>query len=378
MKAIFAIAAAVAVSATGSVTQFPGKTGCVNKDGSSGCTKGKAVGELGIVAVSPDGTTVYAAGGTGSRGALGIFARNIATGSLRQLPGNAGCVLRAKTTGCARGPGMETPAAVAISPNGTMVVTAANNGQAIGLYRRSANGELQAIGRVNNIAAPSGLAFRPDGKLLLVASGHGLLAFRISGATLIRSAGPIPCDDYVACTAVAVTPDGLFAYAVAGGGAHGSISTYIVSPAGELVKTSLTASHALDQPRSIDVSSDGRNVYVAASVSSGLAIFTRDPTTGLIAQTGCVTVTGSQGACGKSSGLAGAGSVAVSKDGKNVYVASTVSDRVVAFARADDGSLHVLQTFAPRGVKSVSGVAVTPDGRSVYAAGRGLAILRRS
>jgi 6-phosphogluconolactonase len=273
---------------------------------------------------------------------------------------------------------METPSAVAISPDGSLVVTAANNGQAIGLYRRSASGALRTAGSVSNIAAPSGLAFRADGKLLLVASGRGLLAFRLSGTTLTRSAGPIPCDAFAACTAVALSPDGLFAYAVAGGGAHGSISTYIVSPAGELVKTAATSTHALEQPRAIDVSPDGQNIYVAASVSSGVAVFTRDPMTGLIAQTGCITVTGSQGACGKTPGLEGAASLAVSNDGKNVYVASTVSDRVVVFNRADDGSLHVLQTFTPRGVKSVSGVAVTGDGRNVYAAGHGLAALHRS
>jgi DNA-binding beta-propeller fold protein YncE len=273
---------------------------------------------------------------------------------------------------------METPAAVTVSPDGTLVVTAANNGRAIGLYRRSPSGALRPVGSVKNIATPSDLAFRPDGKLLLVASGRGLLAFRLSGATLIRSSGPIPCDEFVACTAVAFSPDGLFAYAVAGGGAHGSITTYLVSPAGELVKTAPTAAHAIDQPRGIEVSPDGQNIYVAASVSSGLAIFTRDPTTGLIAQTGCVTVTGSLGTCAKSASLGGAGSVAVSKDDENVYVASPVSDRIVVFTRAENGSLQETQTFTPRGLTSVAGVAVTPDGRNVYAAGHGLAVLRRS
>jgi 6-phosphogluconolactonase (cycloisomerase 2 family) len=378
VKAILAIAAAAAVTATGSVTQVPGKSGCVNRDGSSGCARGKAVGDLGIVAVSPDGRTVYAAGGPGSRGALGVFSRNAATGALTQLPGRAGCVLRAKTTGCSRGVGMETPAAVAISPDGTLLVTAANNGRAVGLYRRASSGALRAIGRVKDIATPSDLVFRSDGNLLLVASGRGLLAFRLSGKKLIRSSGPIPCDEFVACTSVAFSPDGLYAYAVAGGGEHGSITTYNVSPAGEVVKSAPTVTHALKQPRAIELSPDGQNIYVAASVSDGVAIFTRDPTTGLIAQTGCVTATGSQGACTKSAGLAGTSSVSVSKDGKNVYAASPVTNQVIVFARADNGLLQSTQTLTPRGVRSVTGVAVTPDGRNVYAAGHGVAALRRS
>lgn len=378
MKAILAIAAAAAVSATGGVTQFPGKTGCVNRDGSSGCARGKAVGNLGVVTVSPDGRLVYAAGGVGSQGSLGVFARNTATGSVTQLPGRAGCVLRVRTTGCSSGPGMESPAAVAVSPDSALVVTAANNGRAIGLYRRGPSGALQAVGRVVNIATPSGLAFRPDGRLLLVASGRGLLAFRLSGATLTRSSGPIPCDEFVGCTAVAFSPDGLFAYAVAGGGAHGSITTFAVSPGGLLVKTEATTAHAMKQPRGIEVSPDGQNVYVAASVSSGVSIFTRDPTTGLIAETSCVTATGSQGACAKAPGLAGASSVTVSKDGKNVYIASRVANSVVVFTRAEDGSLRALQTLMPRGLRGVTSVAISPDGRNVYTAGHGLATLRRS
>ena len=282
-----------------------------------------------------------------------------------------------KTTACTHGPGMETPVAVTVSPDGTLVVTAAYNGRAIGLYRRSSTGALTAVGSVKNIAGPSGLAFRSDGNLLLVASARGLLAFRLSGTTLLRSAGPIPCDEFTGCTAVAFSPDGLFAYAVAGGGAHGSITSYAVSPAGELVKIAATVAHAIDQPRSVAVSPDGQNIYVAASVSDGVAIFTRDPISGVIAQSGCVTVTGSKGGCAKSAGLAGAGSLAVSNDGKNVYVAAPVSNRVTVFARAVDGSLRAMQTLAPRGVSSVTGVAVSPDGRNVYAAGHGLAALRR-
>jgi DNA-binding beta-propeller fold protein YncE len=377
VKTVFAIAAVAAVSATGSVTQFPGKAGCVNRDGSSGCTGGRSVGNLGVVTISPDGRTAYAVGGTGSLGQLGVFRRANGTGALVQLPGKEGCVLKVKASSCTQGPGMETPAAVTVSPDGTLVVTAAYNGRAIGLYRRSSTGALTSAGTVRNIVSPSGLAFRSDGQLLLVASARGLLAFRLLGTKLIRSSGPIPCDEFTGCTAVAFSPDGLFAYAVAGGGAHGSVTSYVVTPAGELVKLPPTSAHAINQPRSVAVSPDGQNVYVAASVSDGVAIFTRDPTSGLMAQSGCLTVTGSQGACTKTEGLAGAGSLAVSDDGKNLYVAAPVSNRVSVFARAGDGSLRPMQTLAPRGVRSVSGVAVSPDGRNVYAAGHGLATLRR-
>jgi hypothetical protein len=49
----------------------------------------------------------------------------------------------------------------------------------------------------------------------------------------------------------------------------------------------------------------------------------------------------------------------------------------VVFDRAGDGSLRRTQALAPRGLKSVTGVAISPDGHNVYAAGHGLATLRR-
>ncbi|MDX6698496.1 MAG: hypothetical protein QOE65_1893 [Solirubrobacteraceae bacterium] len=79
-------------------------------------------------------------------------------------------------------------------------------------------------------------------------------------------------------------------------------------------------------------------------------------------------------------GLGGARGVAVSPDGKNVYVASQTADAIVGYGRAADGTLVyggcIKDTAAPvgcatstEGLNGAHFVAVSPDGTSVYVSG---------
>ena len=85
------------------------------------------------------------------------------------------------------------------------------------------------------------------------------------------------------------------------------------------------------------VSPDGKSVYVAAVNSDAVARLNRNTTTGAITQpagsAGCVSETGA-GPCADGHGLVAPRSVAVSADGKSVYVASYGSDAVARFNRA--------------------------------------------
>jgi DNA-binding beta-propeller fold protein YncE len=95
---------------------------------------------------------------------------------------------------------------------------------------------------------------------------------------------------------------------------------------------------ALGRPQSIAVSKDGHNVYVASFDSNAVVTLVRDPKSGqlfeLEGQSGCVSDDGSGGICADGRALVQASAIAVSSDGKNVYVASTQSDAVAIFARA--------------------------------------------
>jgi DNA-binding beta-propeller fold protein YncE len=100
--------------------------------------------------------------------------------------------------------------------------------------------------------------------------------------------------------------------------------------------------NALAGAQGVAVRSDGKNVYVASVWSSAVAVFARDKKTGVVTQLAgtdaCVSADGSAGACEVGEGLlASAAGMALSPDGKNVYVASTSSGggpgAVVVFAR---------------------------------------------
>ncbi len=80
------------------------------------------------------------------------------------------------------------------------------------------------------------------------------------------------------------------------------------------------------------VSPDGRNVYVGAFTGNALAVFARDPSGGALTQTGCLSADGASG-CTAAGGLTGVEGVTVSPDGANVYAAGALSNTLLTFAR---------------------------------------------
>jgi DNA-binding beta-propeller fold protein YncE len=144
-------------------------------------------------------------------------------------------------------------------------------------------------------------------------------------------------------------------------------------------------------------------VYVAARKSRAVAIFLRDANTGMLSQrpgaAACVSDAG--GGCAPARGLHGARGVDVSPDGRNVYVGAYSADAVAVFSRDRfSGSIVQLRQQAGcvsnaigrhrppttpgcargRGLNGAWGVTVSPDGRTLYAGAQinnGLAIFAR-
>lgn len=118
--------------------------------------------------------------------------------------------------------------------------------------------------------------------------------------------------------------------------------------------------------RAIAVSPDGKNVYVASSKSDAIAIFRRDARTGTLSQQpgmgGCIAAGG--GGCATAVGLDGPNSVAVSPDGRNVYATSRASNTVSVFHRNQStGALSQLPGAA--GCLSGLPVPVCSSGRAL-------------
>lgn len=209
-------------------------------------------------------------------------------------------------------------------------------------------------------------------------------------------------------SAVAVDALGDSVYATSGSNG-GSIAVFDRDDRGELTQKDREAGcvslddpegcaigRRINFPRSLVVSPDGANVYVAGS--GGVAVFdrTHDGTdaVGTLTQkplaAGCVVGIPTHGECGEADAMGNPMSIAVSGEGRgeNVYVASDSGD-IVAFFRDAAGVLSQIDCMedAPATgsdcdlVRATTGrpsITVSPDGDNIYVASdEGVAVLTR-
>jgi DNA-binding beta-propeller fold protein YncE len=294
---------------TGVLRQPGGRAACIRPGGRGGCSRGRALGgDFISVIVSADGRNVYVASGSlgevqgVASGAVAVFARDQATGALRQLAGRAGCSNKGGRRGCTPGRALGGASSVAASPDGSTVYVAAPGSDAVAVFRRSQpTGALQQLRGARGYArgsviVPSGLTVSPDGHHVY-AVGSGISAFTRDQTTgaLRQPRGRSGC----------------------------------VGPA-EFPRDfpGCARGRGIDSSESVTVSPDGRNLYVAASNPDSLAgvgAFAREQASGglrqLAGESGCIGPRG-RGGCARGRALQDTGSVAVSSDGRNLYVAS--------------------------------------------------------
>jgi DNA-binding beta-propeller fold protein YncE len=363
--AVFLLTASVSW-AVGELTRKSGKAGCISMTGDNGtCEVGRGFGLPRDVAISPDGRNAYVPNGFSD--AVAVFDRNPATGELSQKAGAAGCISQNGAAGCLPGNGLDGAAAAVVSPDGRNVYVASFESDAVAIFSRDpVSGALsQAQGQQGCISeegvggclsakaldGPIEIAISPDGADLYVAS------FRFNGLAVLRR---LPTGELRALAGdeKCVSEDGT------GGRCKDGI--------------------ALVGPSDVEVSPDGANVYVASRSSDAVAIFDRD-LNGVLTQKGardgCVSESGSSGACQDGVALVVPNKLAISSDGENVYVlananAVSIFDRDAtgrltqksgtAGCLSDDGTAGACQDGAA--LIGVSGIAVAPGGETVYVA----------
>ena len=344
--------AAAALAVTGSLTY----RGCIANAGADGCeapARDSFGNNLGLT-VTPDGTAVYAAGFNGT---LTRLTRDPVTGDLTF----SDCFADGGRHRCRDVPhdSLDAASGVAVSPDGASVyVTSEEPTSAITRFRLT---------------------------------GTGRLGYRSCLANGGREAGRRSCDkpprnSLESNEAIAIAPDGRSAYVVSSG--SDSITWFNLKAGGKLRYRGCVADrgrHGCRDPKhdslggafDVAVSPDGNSVYVASLTGDSVTRFDRRPT-GALAYRGCVANNAKLGCRAlKSDALGGADALAVSPDGKSLYVAALRADAVMRFNRGPSGSLDpagCLANFAAHGCRrplqnslsAANGVAVSPDGRSVY------------
>ena len=122
------------------------------------------------------------------------------------------------------------------------------------------------------------------------------------------------------------------------------------------------AGFALEGTSGVAVSPDGKNVYVTAAKPGSVSVFARDADSGNLTPVMCVSENGSDGLCADGTALLGASSVVVAPDGRQVFVTAAAIGGVTAYARdAATGALtpqSCLLDQAPKGGSCTSAPAL--------------------
>jgi DNA-binding beta-propeller fold protein YncE len=249
--------------ATGGLAQPTGTGGCIAESASSGCAPGIALGAIEGLAISSDGSAVYA--GAALSNALTVLSRDPATGALAQATGGSGCIVNVALTGCTPGVQLSGANAVAVSSKGGDVYVTSLFSNSVTSFTATSSASvlaqlpgvtactvwLRAVGCSfgHALSAPEGLAVSPDGRNLYTAA---FLSSAIGVFDRFPKAGPEEGEQPEPAGRVTQKPNRagcLAATSVPGcspGRALGGVSSIAVSPDGHFVYSTAFGSNAVD------------------------------------------------------------------------------------------------------------------------------------
>ncbi len=363
---------------TGTLSQLPGKSGCFSRDGSSTagpgtCTKARDLdsGDATSVVISSDGRFLYVASQystgppTTDVGGIAVFARNLKTGTLRQLSGKAGCVVAVAYKNCALAREVDEISNVHITPDQKYLYASdyvSSPHAGIAIFKRNAkNGTLRQLpssdgclsvngtttqsgtkkvcGRAPNISKPWDVA-TPDNRFVYIPASYGPRLVQVYERD--AKGGLVPLVGKGAC-----------------------ISDSGTSPGGPCAK-----GHGLSNPERAVPSANGNFLYVASyETPSPIVVLNRNPKTGLLRErsgpAACISVDGTTGGktgtCRTGTALDGEYAGALSPDGRTLYFSED------GIGPSATSGLTVFRVSPKKGgFTQLSGKygCVTPDGSS--------------
>jgi len=425
--------------------QISGVGGCLMESGSSPnteCGAGEGLFHPEAVAVSPDGTNVYVVGGithdtiSTSFGSLTILTRDPATGEVT----DSGCLSSDGTDGRDGASGLCTPMpsllgadGVTVSADGkTVFVTARDSASVVAFARDPTTGALTRLGCLQagpHPGSPCTAANVFYGAEHPLASANGSALYVTSeqeGTISAFAPPPPPAGEQSAASGSGTSgssPSGASGASGASGGGSGAsgspavgLASLFTTTPGPFVANPCIAVNGYDGTCAVGVamkgvtevvpSPEGNQLYAVATVSHAVDVFAPAGKEGLV-QTGCLMANAPAGLCGSSALLQSPGALAVSPDGRNVYVADQAAGggRIDVLSRnASTGQLTDVGCvdYLPQpvkaepgeeeheeeqmekeppdtcervpGLESVGTLAISADGSAVYAFGKSSAV----
>jgi len=326
-----------------------------------------------FVAVSPDGRDVYTvAAGDGS---IATFAR-AASGRLTFegcITGNSSTFGSAANGSCRRIPGATNtlggvfsglggPRSLALSPDGRFAYVALGEEDGIATLARDADGSLRFLSCLRGAARyaeigplhspcplvaplennPNASGLKSPARIVISADGTSLYATSARGASIAEFRRD-PVDG-------ALTFSGCLAAANRGTG-PGDPCRYVPQANDIGVDT------AMYEMREIAIAPDGTGLYGLSTFDDAVAAFARDPATGTLTFASCIGAESDLGkefgvpdpcakvpstnAVGDGSGLARPRGLAISPDGRDLFVASRGDASINRFRLTPHGGLHL-------------------------------------
>ncbi|HEY1355880.1 MAG TPA: beta-propeller fold lactonase family protein [Solirubrobacterales bacterium] len=262
-----------------------------------------------------------------------VFAAGAAAATnLTQKPGTIGCVTETSLSGqCEDGAGLVRPSALAISPDGKNVYSVDESWNSVAtLARDPADGTLRPIPNASGCLS-SVASFYPECTKARELGGASDVAVSPDGKNVYVTA---PEDNAVAV----LDRDAEDGHLTQSSGDDGCVSSGVAG-CGD--------GRALDEPASLVVSPDGKDVYVGSrGLGGGIAVFHRDPETGDLSQdsgaSGCVDESGAECTEGLTE-MVGLQTLEISPDGRFLYALSPTRDAVTVYEIDGDGSLTPLE-----------------------------------
>ena len=355
-------------------------------DGQNSAFGNNAVDGLAYTAyleLSPNDEQVFVTGYYDN--ALAVFDRNVTSGALRYRT--------VYKNGVDAIEGLEGATDIALSADGSQVFIAGNLDHSLVVFDRDANGELSlntifedGIGGVDGLHSIVTIALSPDDSQVFVTGGFAagevvgsLVVFDrdTSGKLSYRSTfkdGEDGVEGLAIPWYVAVSPDGRQVF-VAGRNDDALVVFDRDLDSGELSyrQTFIDGEDGVDglnRARCIELSADGRQIFVIGTFDKAIAVFTRDTSNNDSISYQGVYKDGFDGI----SGLSGPTDISLSPDNSRLFVANW-DDGVVVFERnTSSGELTYLTRFnnEVNGIDGLNGYssAISADGNQLFVIGQ--------